>query len=75
MSLVRQAKRATVEDLEAHPARISLADAIKHILWVADNYDALEREFPDHPWNATMVRIRHLITRDCQILSARLLTT
>ena len=49
-----QARKATLEDLEAAPARIALADAMKHILWVAENYDALDREFPEHPWNAVM---------------------
>lgn len=50
-----QARKATMEDLDAFPARLALADAMKNILWVAENYDALEREFPNHPWNAVMV--------------------
>ena len=52
---VVQAKRATAEDLQQYPARLALADAMKHVLWVAENYDALDREFPNHPWNAVMV--------------------
>ena len=54
-SAVVQAKRATAEDLQQYPARLALADAMKHVLWVAENYDALDREFPNHPWNAVMV--------------------
>ena len=49
-----QSRRATAEELTEFPARVSLTDAIKHISWVAENYDALEQEFPNHPWNAVM---------------------
>jgi hypothetical protein len=50
-----QSRRANAEELVEYPARVSLTDAIKHISWVAENYDALEQEFPNHPWNAVMV--------------------
>lgn len=49
-----KASRATSEDLAQWPARLALADAIRHVKWVAENYDALEREFPNHPWNEIM---------------------
>lgn len=58
-----QSRRATAEELLEYPARLSLTDAIKHISWVAENYDALEQEFPNHPWNAVMVQLSPLPSR------------
>ena len=56
-SLCWQAKQAVADELEQFPARLTMADGVKHVGWLSDRYDSLERDFPNLSWHAVMVTL------------------
>ena len=52
-----QVKKASAKEMTSNPARIAVADAVKHMSWIADNYQRIESQLIGVTWQTTLVSI------------------
>ena len=54
-----QADRASKQQVAETPARIALADAVKHMDWILEQYDQIEQQLTGLTWQTTLVLPSH----------------